>query len=489
MLLLPIGQEDSSVRRLPWVTFTLMGLCVAAFLATLVVNADAVEDASAKLEKALAYYFSHPYLELDERLEKLLVQQAGERNLQAMKELGGQLGLQPPSDAEQIQQQEELDQLTAAAFAAIDQMPYYRWGLVPAEMNVVSLVTHMFLHGGLMHLIGNMLILFLAGPFIEDVWGRPLYAGFYVVSGLAAALTFVGFYPGLQTPMIGASGAIAGIMGAFLIRHAASRIQFFYMVGFFIRGTFFAPAWLMLPLWLVQQVFMGMMMDGLGIEGGGGVAYWAHVGGFVWGAVAALAIKQLKVEERYIQPAIESKVTVLANPVIDQAYEALEQGRPDEAFSKLSEALRADPDNDDVAWTLWDVALRNGWAAQAAPAMQRVIERTMRSGDVDDALNSWYELISQVPKLVPDPRLSLMMARANQERGHQEWVLDGLRRATAGISVKTPAALALKVAQAAQPLDPELARQAAGKALGLQTLGPEEEQLARQIAEPKPAPA
>jgi membrane associated rhomboid family serine protease len=356
-------------------------------------------------------------------------------------------------------------------------------------MGPTTLLTHMFMHAGLLHLIGNMLILFLAGPFIEDVWGRPLYAGFYVASGLAAALTFASVYPDLQTPMIGASGAIAGIMGAFLIRHATSRIQFFYMVGFFVRGTFYAPAWLMLPLWLVQQVFMGMMMDGLGVEGGGGVAYWAHVGGFVFGMLAAVAIWQLKVEERFIKPAIDSKVTVLENPVIDEAHEAIEQGRPEEAFRKLSDALAADPDNDDIAWTLWDVALRNGWGDQAAPAMQRLIERSVRRGEVDEALEVWYELISQAPRLVPEARLSLTMARANQERGHQDWVLDALRRAAAGLTTETPAALALKVAQMAQPIDPELARQAAQKALALRALGPEEEQIARRICEVQPAQA
>jgi membrane associated rhomboid family serine protease len=487
MILLPIGQQDSSVRRLPWVTFTLIGLCVAAFVGTLALGPDASGEAGRAFEKAINYYFAHPYLELDPELEAFISDRGGAQSLELMQQLGADLAQEPDSALERQHQQEELDRLTAAVFAAIDALPHYRWGLIPSDMDPVGLLTHMFMHGGLMHLLGNMLILFLAGPFIEDVWGRPLYAAFYVVSGLVAAVTYAAFYPGSGTPMIGASGAIAGVMGAFLIRHATSRIQFFYMVGLFFRGTFFAPAWLMLPLWLVQQVFMGMMVDGLGLGGGGGVAYWAHVGGFVWGMLAAVAIKQLRVEERFVAPSIDEKITVLQNPVIDEAYEAMEDNRPQEAYRKLSDALRENPENDDLAWALWDVAMRNGWAPQAAPAMPAVIERQLRQGHTEDALQTWYELISNAPATIPPPRLSLAMARANRERGHDQWALDGLRRATMGIGAGTPSALALKIAQEALSVDPELARRAADRALSLPGLGPEEEEQARELVNPQPA--
>lgn len=487
MLILPIGQEQSSVRRLPWVTFAVMGLCVAVFLATL--GAGGEQEVGESLEEAVTYWISHSYLELDPRLEKLLVQNAGEDGLMAMREFADQFGGRPESEQDVSEQQAHLDGLVEAAFAALDNLYYYKWGLVPSDMNPFALITHMFLHGGLMHLLGNMLILFLAGPFIEDVWGRPLYAGFYVVSGIAAALTYAAFYPSLEIPMIGASGAIAGVMGAFLVRHATSRIKFFYMVGFVLRGTFLAPAWLMLPLWLLQQVFMGMMMDGVGAEGGGGVAYWAHVGGFAWGAIAAFAIKGWRIEERFIHPAIDQKVTVVSNPVIDEAYAAEKDGRPRDSFQMLAEAWRADPGNDDVAMTLWNLALRHGWSAQAAPAVQYVIERQMKRGETDTALDHWFDMISQAPGLLPPPRLCLAMARANQERGQTDWVLDSLRRAAGGIRPDTPPTIALKIARMAAPLDAGLARQVAEKTLGLPGLAPEDEQLARSYLSHDPVAA
>lgn len=487
MILLPIGQQDSSVRRLPWVTFALIGLCVVAFVGTLSATSEAAEEVGAAFEKAIGYYFAHPYLELEPEFEALVTDRGGQRSLDLMRELGGEVSEKPASELELEAQQAELDRLTGAVLEAIERLPYYRWGLIPSDVELVGLIAHMFMHGGLLHLLGNMLILFLAGPFIEDVWGRPLYASFYVVSGIIAALTHAGLYADSTTPMVGASGAIAGVIGAFLIRHATSRIRFFYMVGILIRGTFYAPAWLMLPLWLAQQVFMGMMVDGLGLSGGGGVAYWAHVGGFVWGMAAAFGIKVTRIEERFIAGAIEDKITVVDNTVIDEAYGALEDGRPEEAFHRLQEALRAEPDNDDLAWALWDVAARNGWAAHAAPAVESAIERAVRRGETEQALQSWFEVISQAPDRLPDPRLSLAMAEACRARGYQDWQLDGLRRAELAIGSGTPPALALKVARAARDSDPDLARRAAERALAIPGLGPQEEQLAREIAGPAPA--
>ena len=133
---------------------------------------------------------------------------------------------------------------------------------------------------GFFHFLGNMFILYLAGPFIEDRWGRPLFAGFYILAGIFAALFFVVQYPGLEESMVGASGAISGVMGAFLIRFWFVKIKFFYFF-FFFMGTFNAPAWFMLPLWLARELIFAQAGDVIAPEGGTGVAHWAHVAGFV----------------------------------------------------------------------------------------------------------------------------------------------------------------------------------------------------------------
>jgi membrane associated rhomboid family serine protease len=138
------------------------------------------------------------------------------------------------------------------------------------------LLTSMFLHGGWMHLLGNMWFLWLFGNNIEDSMTRPRFVLFYLLCGLAAALLQVFTDPSSAVPMIGASGAISGVMGAYLILYPNVRVYTLLPLGFF-STTYALPAWVMLIYWAVLQ-----LVGGLGATEGG-VAFWAHVGGFLAG--------------------------------------------------------------------------------------------------------------------------------------------------------------------------------------------------------------
>jgi rhomboid family protein len=142
--------------------------------------------------------------------------------------------------------------------------------------------TSMFLHGSWMHLLGNMWFLWLFGNNIEDAMTRPRFLVFYVLCGIAAALAQVLTSPGSAVPMVGASGAISGVMGAYLVLYP--RVRVFVMVPLGLLLTSVAlPAWTMLLYWVGIQVLSGLLASGG--EPGGGVAFWAHVGGFVAGIV------------------------------------------------------------------------------------------------------------------------------------------------------------------------------------------------------------
>ncbi|HYA28635.1 MAG TPA: rhomboid family intramembrane serine protease [Acidobacteriota bacterium] len=142
------------------------------------------------------------------------------------------------------------------------------------------LITSMFLHGGWMHLIGNMWFLWLFGNNIEDSMGRLRFIVFYLTTGLAAAFGQVVASPGSVVPMIGASGAISGVMGAYLILYP--RVKVYVLVPIFIFFTSIAlPAWMMLGYWFFLQLASGLLSQ----DDMGGVAFWAHVGGFVAGIV------------------------------------------------------------------------------------------------------------------------------------------------------------------------------------------------------------
>lgn len=153
-----------------------------------------------------------------------------------------------------------------------------------------ALFTSMFLHGGWMHLIGNLWFLWIFGNNIEDSMGHLRFVAFYVITGLVAAMAHVLMSPDSTAPMVGASGAISGVMGAYLMLYPRARVDtlFFFFVFFRIVPL---PAWLMLGYWMAIQL-VGSASTAM--TGGGGVAYAAHVGGFAAGVVLIFLFRNPK---------------------------------------------------------------------------------------------------------------------------------------------------------------------------------------------------
>ncbi|MBD2294325.1 rhomboid family intramembrane serine protease [Anabaena sphaerica FACHB-251] len=151
----------------------------------------------------------------------------------------------------------------------------------------VTLITAQFLHGGFLHLAGNMLFLWVFGNNVEDKLGHFKYLVFYLSCGVLASLTQWYFAQNSNIPSLGASGAIAGVMGAYIIRFPKAEILAVLPLGIFFP-TFRVPAYFFLGFWFIQQAFYGIASleapTNIGMEGGG-IAYWAHAGGFIFGAI------------------------------------------------------------------------------------------------------------------------------------------------------------------------------------------------------------
>jgi membrane associated rhomboid family serine protease len=154
--------------------------------------------------------------------------------------------------------------------------------LVDPGPQTVNVITSMFMHGSWMHLLGNMWFLWLFGNNIEDSMTRPRFIAFYLLSGLAAALAQVAAEPSSAIPMVGASGAISGVMGAYLVLFPRVRVYTMVPLGFFLHFTAL-PAWVMLIYWGFLQIVGGL--SSVVSEQSGGVAFWAHLGGFIAGVV------------------------------------------------------------------------------------------------------------------------------------------------------------------------------------------------------------
>jgi len=158
-----------------------------------------------------------------------------------------------------------------------------------------TLVTSMFLHGGWMHLIGNMWFLWVFGNNVEDSMGHLRFVFFYLLCGLAAAVLQIAFQPASGIPMVGASGAIGGVMGAYVVLYPRVRVHTFVVLGFFIT-RFSVSAAFMLGYWFLLQLVGGAI--GLGSQTGG-VAFWAHVGGFAAGVLLIPLFRDPKLVDRH----------------------------------------------------------------------------------------------------------------------------------------------------------------------------------------------
>lgn len=168
----------------------------------------------------------------------------------------------------------------------------HRYALIPADVSFTDFstlypfITSMFMHAGFLHIISNMWFLWIFGDNVEVDWGRLGYLVIYLFSGIIAALSQFFFTPDSTIPMLGASGAVAGVLGSYLVRHPRARIETLVPVGFFIT-TVNIPASIMLGYWFVMQFFAGYAALAVETTATGGVAFFAHIGGFITGFALA----------------------------------------------------------------------------------------------------------------------------------------------------------------------------------------------------------
>ena len=166
---------------------------------------------------------------------------------------------------------------------------YDAYALIPRDLLMRgewgTVLTSMFMHGGLMHLAGNMLFLWIFGDNMEDAFGHIGFILFYLAGGAAAAMAQVASGPNSMVPMVGASGAIAAVMGGYILLFPKARVDILIFFVIFIR-IIPLPAWIMLGLWMGMQIFGGLASS----ADTGGVAYWAHAGGFAAGVILTIPV-------------------------------------------------------------------------------------------------------------------------------------------------------------------------------------------------------
>jgi membrane associated rhomboid family serine protease len=393
MILLPLRHENMQGRRWPVVTFALIALNIMAFLGThwTIEAQEALTPERIEVRKHLLYFAAmHPELKMGDDAHQFVAPIA-DKYPDDWKELASPD--RKPEDAwdanirqvdDPAELQAEMDSLSQK-FHDFERNTFLsRYGFVPAHPTAISYLTCNFLHVGWLHLIGNMWFLWLAGFILEDNWGRAIYLIFYLLAGAVAAQIHAWFNPGSLVPMLGASGAVAALMGAFLVRFPKLKIEMFFWI-FVVRGRFKAPAIWLLPLWGLMEVFYGSLS-----RQSAGVAHWAHVGGFAFGMIGALILSRSGLEHK-VSSAIEEKVSWTADPAIVQATEAIDQGKPEEAIKKLEEHVASKPDSADALVLLQQLHWRQGNPAGHQHATIKLCQLHLKKQDAEAAWRDYEE--------------------------------------------------------------------------------------------------
>ncbi|MCC6764293.1 MAG: rhomboid family intramembrane serine protease [Deltaproteobacteria bacterium] len=460
-MFIPVGHDVDGLRRWPIVTFAIMAICAVVFAAAPPRPGGDPELVSERFEAAAGYWFEHPELRVHPLLRRWIEHAIDAEEPEVQAELRAHLEANDAATPLQDVRQAKLDELTGAWLAALRDGPAGRQGLIPSEVVPSRYLTHLFVHGDVLHLAFNMLFLYLSAPLIEDVWGRPAFALFYLLAGVGSAWIFVQQYPDLALPLIGASGAVAGVLGAMLVRHPQTRIRILWLWGFVVR-RFTVPAWVVLPIWGAGELGWAWVMDAVAPgTGGGGVAHWVHVDGFLIGAAVAGAVRVLGLERVLASEA----GTGADHAVLRRVERALAHDRRDEAWRLLAAHVVRTPADHDAALVYWDLAKMLGRAREAAPVLLRVIRAELLAHDEESARAHWRDLHAAVADLVAEPELAARLACAFGDAGHGPEAAELVRTALARVDVATPAAALVELARAARFADAPVAAEAVARAL------------------------
>ncbi|UCF04469.1 MAG: rhomboid family intramembrane serine protease [bacterium] len=284
----------------------------------------------------------------------------------------------------------------------------FAFGLVPSKMDRVhTFITHIFLHGGIWHLLGNMLFLWVVGCLMEDSWGRIPFLVFYLCGGVFAGLAHCLQDTSSAMPLIGASGAIAAAMGAFTIRHFWTKIKFFYFFIFLFRplwGTFHLPACVFLPFWFLQQITLKYLSD---FMGGSDVAYLAHIAGYIGGLSTALVFKATNFEQQFLAPRVQRKQVeagVLKDPRFDEACNLIDRKQIDKARQLFTKLVADRPED---LTTIQDIAMiykENGLTKDYNMLADKILKSALLTSQFEEAASISLEIIAAQEPVPVNPQ-------------------------------------------------------------------------------------
>ncbi|MBN2373947.1 rhomboid family intramembrane serine protease [bacterium] len=265
----------------------------------------------------------------------------------------------------------------------------YRYGYKPSRMDPLTVLTHMFLHGDIMHILGNMIFLWLVGCMLELGCSRLFYVVLYLAGGICAVALFTVFNMNSNVPLIGASGAIAALMGAFTVMYGKTKIKVFYSLGFYFNYAKIS-AILLFPIWIANEVFQ--MIFG----GESRIAYVAHLGGLLGGGAIGYGYRRFfkMADEKVFEEDPKEKIPVL----LEKALEKISKLDMNKARPILMEILGIDPHNDIALMHLFNVDKLNPGSNEFHETALTLIQHLSQDSKRHDELYKVYQEFSRLSK-------------------------------------------------------------------------------------------
>ncbi|HEX3375374.1 MAG TPA: rhomboid family intramembrane serine protease [Candidatus Acidoferrales bacterium] len=401
-MLIPLRHENMRGRRWPVVTFGIIALNVVIFLGTHgTIDRQEPELGQVKVHLILLAAM-HPELKIPGKADSF-VSSIQKKNASLWKEAKNpsrsvfdawDAKIRMQDDSYDLQQEmdslgDEYAKLSASSILG-------KYAFIPAHQTFTGLIAANFLHGGWLHLIGNMWFLWLAGAVLEDTWGRMIYPAFYLIAGILAFQVHAMVNAGSFTPTIGASGAIAGLMGAFLVRFPTTKIEMGYLLFFRFYKFKMAAYWL-LPLWLLTEILYGSVSGQ-----SSGVAHWAHVGGFAFGALIAVAVQKTGLEQM-AEEGIQEKISWVSHPLLADASEQMEKKQFDQASASLQKLLAEKPDSVDAYRMLQRIHWEKNDLPAQRDALVKLLALEIKANDAEGALQTFQDFRNAGGEKLPAP--------------------------------------------------------------------------------------
>jgi membrane associated rhomboid family serine protease len=464
---------------LPWATFSVIAVCVCVYSLTQHASNQVHAAAERELQAAIEYLLEHPYLQPGEILSERVDLRNIEQRRARLSSDRSRRGAPPIPKRVQQRQQEQLEQLVREAFTGVSNLPSHRWGFRATEFAPVTLVTHVFLHESSLHLMGVLFLLLIVGFQLENAWGSLPFALFVLLSSAASATVYAIGNSGFASPLIGLSGVMAALLGAYLIQSRSAWRQPIYPFSL-VLGALFS----ILPVRSGSEWSVAAGLEQTkALVGNQGASYWAMSGGFVFGLLGQLVIGLFSAGESGANTGTQGKTERIVNPMLEKVMTAQSAGKLNEAYGTLAELLRQNPDDHEALLLMWEIGLDYSRPAEASAAMLRAIRDEVKRGDASAAVEHWLDLANRGLNADAEPALLIRLALMLQQQAHGFAAIAALHQALERSEGSNAAVVASRVARASRELDPETARTAAWRALGSLDLDLEERQSLELLLE------